>query len=89
MAGKSLAALVAFAFVCAAAAVPVSLSSIGSGDPDVFLCGLYAFVLLFSRDVVCMYVSFRGEKGTDEPTPINNLESYDSSGNIITKVRAS
>jgi len=34
---------------------------------------------------VFLYVSFRGEKGSDEPTPINNLESYDSSGTRITK----
>ena len=33
-----------------------------------------------------MYVSFRGEKGSDEPTPINNLQSFDSTGALICKV---
>ena len=48
MAGKSLAVLVAFALVCAAVAVPVSLSNIGSGDPDVFLCVPHSFILLLA-----------------------------------------
>jgi hypothetical protein len=53
-----------------------------------FSCVSLILLFCFSLDVICMYVSFRGEKGTDEPEPINNLESYDSSGKIITKVRA-
>jgi hypothetical protein len=51
------------------------------------MSSLFNAPLFANLDFLLMYVSFRGETGKDEPTPISNLQSFDVSGNIITKVR--
>jgi len=69
MLAPALLLLLTLALACSAAAAPL---------PPARLIG--------SGDPdVFMYVSFRGETGSDEPTPINNLQSFDSTGALICK----